>query len=80
MNEAIRETLEEQRRYQLTGIRGFICPLLRPIGLLNEDVREGRRVWALPYPFSDPLYRRDIASPFLAPHHLQQHSLGTWEH
>ena len=53
MNEAMREIIEERRRFQLTGVREFIGPLPRPIGLLNEDVREGRRVRALPSSFLD---------------------------
>ena len=71
MNEGIRTILEERRRYQLKGIRGFSDPLPRSIGLLNVDVGEGRTVWALSSPFLDPLYGRDIVSPCLVPHHLQ---------
>lgn len=55
MNKATRACLEEKRRRQLIGIAGFIGPLPRPIGLLNDEVREGRRVWAKPSPFQDPL-------------------------
>lgn len=36
MNEAIRACLKERRRQQLTGVVGFISPLLRPIDLLND--------------------------------------------
>ena len=69
MNEAIKEVIAERRRNQLTGVWGFIGTLPRPIGLLDESVREGRRVWALPSPFLDTLYGRDIISPFpIAPH------------
>ena len=64
MNAAIREILEERRRVLLTGVRGFIGPLPRLIELLEDSVREGRRAWALPSPFQDPLYGRDIVSPF----------------
>ena len=42
MNEAIRVLLEEQGRRQLTG-RGYIGLLPRPVGLLDEEVRERRR-------------------------------------
>ena len=80
MNEAIRVCLEERRRGQLTGIEGFIGPLPRLIGLLDDEVREGRRVWALPSPFLDPLYGRNIVSPFFVLSHFQQYLLGTWEH
>lgn len=80
MNEAMRVILEERRRYPLSSVRGFIGPLPRLIGLLYEDVREGSIVWAIPSPFLDPLLRRDIVSPFLVPHHLQQYPFGTWEH
>ena len=66
-NEAIRACLEGRRRQRLTGVVGFIGPLPRPIGLLDDEVREGRRVWALP-------------SPFLVLSHLQQHYLEMWEH
>lgn len=79
-NEAMREIVEKRRRFQLTSVREFIGPLPRPIRLLNEDVREGRRGWALPYPFLGPLYRRDIVSPLPVPHHLQQYLVGMWEH
>lgn len=70
MNEAMREIIEERRHFQLTGIRGFIGPLPRPIGLLDGSVREGTRVWALPSPFLDSLYGRYIVSPFPVLQHL----------
>ena len=79
-NKTMREIIEDRRRYQLTGVRGFIGPLPRPIGLLDERFREGRRVWAFPSPFLDPSYGRDIVSPFSVPHHSQQDPVGTWEH
>ena len=79
MNRAVREMLEERRRFLLTGVRGFIGPLPRPIGLLEDSVREGRRAWALPSPFQDPLYGRDIVSPFPMTY-LPQYPVGTWEH
>ena len=63
-NEIMREIIEDRWWYQLIGIKGFIGPLPRPIGLFDESVRERRRVWALPSLFLDPLYRRDIVSPF----------------
>ena len=64
MNGAIRVILEERRKYQLAHVRGFIGPLPRPIGLLDEDFRERRRVWTLDSPFLDPLFGREIVSPF----------------
>ena len=79
-NDMMREILEDRQRYQLTGVRGFIGPLLGPIGLLNEDVRDGMRIWALPSPFLYPFYGRDIVSSFPIPQHLQQYLVGTWEH
>ena len=79
-NEFMREIIEHKRRYQLTGVGGFIGPLPHPIGLLDESAREKRRVWALPSPFLDPLFGRDIVSPFPMSHRLQQSSVGTWEH
>ena len=79
MNTAIREILEERRRFLLTEVRGFIGLLPRSIGLLEDSVREGRRAWALPSPFQDPLYGRDIVSPFPMTY-LLQYPVGTWEH
>lgn len=76
MNEAIRMRLEEKSR----RVVGFIGPLARPIELLDDKVREGRRAWALPSPFLDPLYGRKIVSPFRVPSYLQQYYLGMWEH
>ena len=75
MNRAVREMLEERRRFLLTGVRGFIGPLPRPIGLLEDTVREGRRAWALPSPFQDPLYGRDIVSLFCMTY-LPQYPVG----
>ena len=79
VNEAIKG-LPQERREQFTRGRRFIGPLPRPIGLLDDEVREGRRAWALSFPFLDPLYGRDIVSPFLVPSHLQNYYRGTWEH
>ena len=79
-NEAIKAPLQEKMRERLTGVVGFIGSLPRPIGLLDDEVREGRRAWAFPSPFLDPLYRRNIVSPFPVLSHLQQYFLGTWEH
>ena len=80
INAVIRGILEERRRFLLTGVRGFVGPLPRPIGLLEDSVREGRRAWALPSPFEDPLYRRNIVSPFRRPSYLPRYPVGTWEH
>lgn len=80
MNEMMREILEDRRRHQLTAEKGFIGPLPRPIGLLNKDVKEGRRVLALASPFLDPLYKRDIVSPFHILQHLKRYLVGIWEH
>ena len=65
----MREIIEDRRRYQLTGVRDLIGPLPRPIGLLDEIAREAMRAWGLPSPFLDPLYGKNIVSPFpVAPH------------
>ena len=80
MNETIRGVMAKRRSYQLTCVREFIGPLPCPIGLLDEDVREGRRIWALPSPFLDPLYKKIIVSSFPVPDHLQQYFVGMWEH
>ena len=58
---------------------GFIGPLLRPIRLLDDEVKEGRRPWALLSPFLDPLHERNIISPFPVLAYLRQYPLGTWE-
>lgn len=79
VNEAIRARLQERMRERLTGVMGFISPLLRPIGLLDNEVREGRRLWALTSPFLDPPCGRNTISLFPVPSHLQQYYLGTWE-
>ena len=79
MNKAIRACLQERMQEILTRICGFIGLLLRPIGLLNNEVREGRRLWALPSSFLDPLYKRNIVSPFPILALLQQYYLGIWE-
>lgn len=80
MNKAMREVIEERRHFQLIGIRGFIGPLTRLIGLLDESVRKGRRVWALPSPFPDLWYGRDIVPPFPVLQHLQHYLVVTLEH
>ena len=83
----MRIIIEERQLFQLTSVKGFIGPLPRPIGLLGENFREGRRALALLSPFLDPLYGRDIVPPFPMPHHLQQYpirhvgtlsALGNW--
>ena len=79
-NDIMREIIEDRRRYQLSSVRGFIGPLPRPIGLLDESVREGSRVCDLPSPFLDPLYGRNIVAPFPVVPHLQQYHIGTFEH
>ena len=80
VNGAIRAHLQERPQERLTRVVGFIGPLPRRIGLLDDEAREGRRPWALPSPFLDPLYGRNIVSPFPVPTHLQQYPLETWAH
>lgn len=50
INEAIRVRLQERMREGFTRIVGFIGPLLRLKGLLENEARKGRRLWALPSP------------------------------
>ena len=80
LNEATIAGLQERMRERLIGVVGIIGPLLRPIGLLDNEVREGKRSWTLPSSFLDPLHGRNIVSPFPVLAHLQQYYLGTWEH
>ena len=58
---------------------GFITRLLRPIGLLNDEVREGRRPWSLPSPFLDPLWEKHRLpiSRFSTPTRIPFGDLGT---
>ena len=79
MNRSVGENLEERRRFLLIGIKGFIRPLPRPIGFLEDSFREGRRAWALPSPFQDLLYGRGIVSTFPMLSYLLQYPAGTWE-
>lgn len=65
-NEIMRDTLEDRRRHQFTSVKRFIGPLPRPVGLLDESVREGRRVWALPSPFLHLLYGQILSLPSMS--------------
>ena len=79
-NEALRVAIQERQRFQLTSVWGFIGILPQAIGLMDEGVREGRRVRVLPSQFKDPLFGRNIVSPFLAPDYLVQYHVSTWEY
>ena len=69
------EPISKRRCGKGSHLVGFIGPLPRPIKLLDDKEKEGKRPWALPSPLLNLVYKRNIVSPFLASAHLQENPL-----